>query len=106
VQKTRPVRARSLLDLAHECPCFAAFPHQCNQQLGCHPAHANWLRWNKGVHLKTSDWAFASMCGNAHREIDGKINPTMSKEQREHEWLHAFISTHDWLWREKKVRVA
>jgi hypothetical protein len=106
VQKQNHVRARRLLDLAHEMPCMAAFPHACNESLGCHPAHSNWQAWGKGVHLKATDWAFAAVCGAAHRELDGKLNPTMSREARQAEWLNAFIATHDWLWREKRIRVS
>lgn len=97
---------RKLLDLAHGMPCFATFPHACNEAQGCHPAHANWSQFGKGVGTKAHDWAFASMCGNAHRMIDGEINATMDRDTRFSEWLNAFISTQDWLWREKKVRVA
>lgn len=105
MQKAPPVRYRSLLDLAHDMPCFATFAHDCNQNRGCHPAHANWLKFQKGVGLKATDWAFASMCGNAHREIDGKINPTMSREAREAEWMNAFIATHNYLWSKRLIQI-
>jgi hypothetical protein len=107
IQKQPRVKARRLLDLAHTMPCFATFEHECNERLGCHPAHANWLRWNKGVGHKVSDWAFASVCGNAHAIIDGKLghNP-LPKDAREYWWLNAFISTQDYIWKNRLVRVA
>lgn len=97
---------RKLLDLAHSMRCQATFSHVCNDADGCHPAHANWLTWGKGVGRKAPDWAFAAVCGNAHRELDGKINPTMDKEQRQAEWLRAFIATQDVLWDKGLVKVA
>jgi hypothetical protein len=106
MQKHNAHRSKRLTSLAHDMPCMATFPHECNQAQGCHPAHANWQRWGKGIHMKAPDWAFAAMCGNAHREIDGKVNATMSREAREAEWMHAFVSTHDWLWTNKRIRVA
>ena len=99
-------RNRKLLDIAHSAPCFAAFPHVCNQYIGCHPAHADWQEWGRGIGHKAPDWAVAFLCGNAHREIDPKLAPSMDREQRQAEWLHAFISTQDYLWKEEKVRVA
>jgi hypothetical protein len=96
MQKQPRVKARRLLDLAHTMPCFATFPHECNERYGCHPAHANWQRWGKGVGVKVSDWAFAAVCGNAHRELDGTVRDPMPKEHREHYWFTAFVSTQDY----------
>lgn len=106
IQKQRPFRAKSLTAMAHDAPCFATFAHDCSQAQGCDPAHANWQRYGKGVHLKAPDWAVAFVCRNAHRELDGKVNATMSREAREAEWMNAFIGTHNWLWREKRIRLA
>lgn len=97
---------RRLLNLAHTAPCFATFPHTCKQHLGCVPAHANWLLFGKGHGLKVSDWAFASMCGPAHDIIDRRIPSDMDEDMLMHEWLRAFISTQDYLWKNDKVRVA
>ncbi len=105
MQKAPRVENRSLLSLAHSLPCFAAFPHDCNAHLGCHPAHANWLRWNKGVGKKVSDWAYAAMCGNAHDMIDGR-RKGLDTAAREYYWLNAFITTHDYLWKMKLLKVA
>lgn len=106
MQKRPRIEVKALRDLAHTAPCFATFVHPCNAHDGCHPAHNNWQQWGKGVGKKTSDWAVAFMCGNAHREIDGKINSTMSRDQRQYEWLNAFISTQDYLWQNKLLKVA
>ena len=104
-QRDSVYRNRKLLDLSHWMPCQATFAHTCNQGDGCHPAHANWLVWGKGVGHKSPDWAFAAVCGNAHRELDGKINPTMDREQRQAEWLRAFIATQDMLWKKGLLKV-
>lgn len=107
MQKKPRVENRRLLDLAHEMPCFATMPHRCTAHLGCHPAHANWQRWGKGVGKKVSDWAFASVCGEAHKILDGKLgHDTLPQDEREYFWLEAFISTQDHIWAERLVRVA
>lgn len=106
IQKQPRVENRTLLDLAHTAPCFAAFPHKCTAHLGCHPAHNNWQQFGKGVGKKTSDWLVAFVCGAAHKILDGHLGQeTLSRDERLHHWINAFIATWDWLWREKKVRV-
>ena len=106
MQKAPRYENRRLLNLAHQAPCFATFPHDCKQYQGCVPAHANWLIFNKGIGLKASDWAWASMCPRAHDIIDRRIPSDMTEEMLQQEWMRAFISTQDYLWTQKKVRVA
>lgn len=107
MQKQNAYRSKALTDLAHEAPCFATFPHECVAHRGCDPAHNNWQEFGKGVGIKTSDWLVAFVCRNAHRMLDGKVGQdTLPKHMRLHYWIEAFIATHDWLWREKKVRIA
>lgn len=106
MQKTPRYENRRLLDLAHNMPCFACFPHKCEQHLGCHPAHANWQAFGKGVGHKAHDWAFASVCRIAHDVLDRRVPFGMDEDMLFHEWLRAFISTQDHLWKERKVRIA
>lgn len=107
MQKTPRVEVKALRDLIHGLPCFATFPHECNEHLGCHPSHNNWLQFGKGVGVKVSDHLIASVCGNAHRMLDGKVGQdTLPKELRLGYWITAFIATWDWIWSHKLVRVA
>ena len=99
-------RNRKLLNLAHDIPCQAQFPHECNDSYGSEPAHADWQIFGRGVGHKCSDWAFAAMCHNAHKMIDPKINPTFDREQRKTEWLLAYVKTQEWLWTNELLRVA
>jgi hypothetical protein len=95
---------KSLTGLAKLVPCQFTFQHECSRDtMAC---HSNWLNWNKGVGLKCSDWAWAAGCLVAHREIDGKINPKLTKDERQYYWMEAFISTQDYLWRNRLLRVA
>jgi hypothetical protein len=104
VQKNPRIEVPSILGLIHNLPCFASFPHECNQHLGCHPAHSNW--WRKGVGMKTSDFLVASLCANAHRMIDGKVGlDTLPVRVRQHYWIEAYISTWDYLWNQKLVAI-
>jgi hypothetical protein len=105
MQKQPRYENRRLLDLAHTAPCFACFPHQCTQHLGCVPAHANWLAFGKGVGLKAHDWAFAAMCGPAHDIIDRRVPSDMDEAMLQQEWMRAFISTQDHLWANRLLRV-
>jgi len=99
-------RNRQLLDLAHEAPCFAKFPHDCNAHMGCVPAHSNWLLFGRGSSHKTPDWAFAAVCSNAHRDIDPSLAPRFDREQRQTEWTIAYIGTQNWLWENEKLEIA
>lgn len=102
-KRPRYVNAK-LLSLARTMPCMFTFAHDCRGDvMAC---HANWQQWGKGVGLKCPDWAWAAGCMAAHREIDGKIGATMTREERESHWLNAFIATQDFLWSEGRVRVA
>jgi hypothetical protein len=94
---------RALTALAKHVPCMFTFPHICSgDTVAC---HSNWLEWGKGVGKKCSDWAWASGCLEAHKTIDGRIQPTFSEDERRYYWLQAYISTQDYIWRERLVRV-
>lgn len=96
-------RNRRLLDLAHEIPCQARFPHACTAQSV--PAHSNSQEFGRGIGHKSADWAFAACCPVAHDYIDGRRGG-WDKETKRAEWLRAFIGTQDHLWQTGKVRVA
>lgn len=95
------VRNRKLLDLAHSMPCCAKFPHQCQGWQGCEPAHSDSQMFGRGHGHKSNDWAFASMCHTAHMMLD-----TFDREQKQTEWMRAFVNTQTYLWNNKLVRVA
>lgn len=99
-------RNKRLTDLAHGLTCHAKFPHECNGYLGCVPAHSNWQIWGRGAGHKTPDWAFAAVCPNAHSMLDPKINPEFDREQRQTEWVRAFVSTQNEIWQKGLVKVA
>lgn len=94
-------RDRKLLDLAHEMPCFAAFPHECYAYLGCDPAHSDSSIFGRGIGHKTHDWAYAAMCNTAHSML-----ATFDREQKSSEWLRAFVKTQTYLWENKLIKVA
>ena len=104
LQKTPRYESRKHTSLAKDVPCQFTFPHKCEG--GTMPCHANWQQWGKGVWLKCPDWAWAAGCLNAHREIDGKVGATMRKDERQHEWLNAFIGTQNYLWNSGRLKVA
>lgn len=95
------VRNRKLLDLAHEAPCFARFPHKCGGWQGCEPAHSDSQMFGRGHGHKSNDWAFAAMCHTAHMMLD-----TFDREQKQTEWTLAFVETQNWLWTNQLVKVA
>lgn len=99
-------RNRKLLNLAHDMPCMAKFPHDCNDSNGCEPSHGDWQSMGRGVGHKSHDFMFAAMCPTAHKMIDPKINPEFDREQRKTEWMLAYIKTQEWLWVNTLIRVA
>lgn len=99
-------RNRALLNILHEAPCFAKFPHQCTQWRGCEPAHADSQLYGRGHGHKSPDWAVASMCHEAHRMISAVINPPFDREQKQREWEIAHVATLNWLFDNGRVRVA
>ena len=96
-------RNRRLLDLAHEMPCFADFPHDCRGSVV--PCHSNQQIFGRGASYKSHDWAFAAICSNGHDYIDGRRGG-WAKEDKQAAWLRAYIKTQDYLWKEGKVKVA
>lgn len=94
-------RNRRLLDLAHDMPCKARFPHVCTEHLGVEPAHSDQQMWGRGHGHKSHDFAFASLCHTAHMMLD-----TFDRETKQAEWLRAHIATTEHLWSQGMVRVA
>lgn len=99
-------RNRQLLDLAHDMPCCADFPHDCNGYQGCEPAHSDHHIFGRGCGHKAHDFAFAAMCNNAHRMITAKVNDTLQREQKFFDWLRSYVKTQVWLWKNELVKVA
>lgn len=94
-------RNRRLLDLAHAMPCQAKFEHACIGYESSEPAHSDSLIFGRGANHKSSDWAYAAMCHNAHVLLDN-----FSREVKQAEWLRAYIATQDYIWGHGMVRVA
>lgn len=98
-------RNRRLLNLAHDIPCTAQFPHDCNDANGCEPAHSNWQNAGRGGGHKAHDFMFAALCPNAHKMIDPKIGQSWDREQRQTEWNLAYVKTWEWIWENELVKV-
>lgn len=94
-------RNRKLLNLAHDCPCFAGFDHGCTEYQGVEPAHSDQLIFGRGHGHKSHDFAFAAMCHTAHTMLD-----TFDRETKKGEWLRAYIKTQEWLWKNERIKVA
>src|SRR5687768_9926858 len=93
-------RNRRLLDLAHTCPCFANFQHQCFGHQGCDPAHSDSSIFGRGHGHKSHDFAFASMCNTAHRMLDA-----MTREEKFYAWMRAYVATQEYLWENGLLRI-
>lgn len=96
-------RSRKLLDLCHDTPCMADFPHECRGTIV--PAHANGLEFGRGFASKADDCFVAALCPNAHDFVDGRRGG-WDKETKRAEWNRAFIATLKWWWENEKVKVA
>ena len=94
-------RNRSLLNLAHDCPCMATFQHSCSEYQGVEPAHSDQQIFGRGHGHKSHDFAFASMCHTAHMMLD-----TFEREQKQTEWLIAYVKTQEYLWTNEMIAVA
>ena len=103
-------RNRKLLDLAHQCPCMAQFPHDCTQYLPVDPparfaveaAHSNSSKHGRGKNFKSSDWAIAAMCHTAHMIIDNRQLDGLEDS----EWERAHVLTLDYLFERRFIMVA
>lgn len=93
------VRARMLLDLAHELPCQFDFPHNCGTLRGEKrvPCHGNKLVLGRGFSFKVDDPFFAAGCNEAHDFIDGR-RPGLDPDTRWWEWLRAHVKTMRSIW--------
>ncbi len=98
-------RSRVLLDLAHTMPCMAKFPHNCVGYQGCEPAHSDSQLFGRGHGHKSPDWAWAAMCHNAHKILSAIVGPMFNREEKQSEWMRAYIATQNWLWENGKLRV-
>jgi len=94
------VRNRKLLDLAHDMPCFADYPHKCYAYLGCDPAHSDSQMFGRGHGHKSHDFAFASLCNEAHRMLD-----TFERDEQFFAFLRAFVKTQEYLWENNLIQV-
>ena len=94
-------RNRSLLNLAHDCPCMATFQHPCSEYQGVEPAHSDQQIFGRGHGHKSHDFAFAAMCHTAHMMLD-----TFEREQKQTEWLIAYVKTQEYLWTNEMIAVA
>lgn len=95
-------RNRKLLDLAHEAPCLAQFPHIHNGPSV--PCHSNQQRHGRGFSHKSDDCFFAACCPEAHDYIDGRKG-FWTAEEKAAEWDRAHIATLRWLFENEKVKV-
>ena len=93
-------RSRTFLDLCHDLPCQAKFPHICNGP--SIPAHSNQLKHGRGHGFKCSDVFVAAVCPDAHDFIDGRKGG-WDKETKHAEWERAHIATMDYLFTNKLV---
>lgn len=98
-------RSRKLLNLLHDTPCMAQFPHDCTAHLSVVPAHANDLLFGRGSYHKPDDCFVAAMCQEAHDFIDGRKGG-WPKESKRSEWMLAYVETQRYLWTHEKVKVA
>ena len=99
-------RNRRLLNLAHTMPCCAEFAHDCIGHQGCEPAHSDSHLFGRGGWHKSHDFAFASLCRNAHAILTAKVGDELAREQKFYDWLRAYVKTHEWLWTNGKLKVA
>lgn len=104
IQKSNDFKSKTLTGLARHVPCCFTFPHKCSNVTM--PCHANWLKWNKAVGKKAPDWAWASGCVDAHNAIDDKLDKRLTLDQREYEWMTAYIGTWNYIYENRLVRVA
>ena len=86
-------RNRKLLNLAHKLPCQATFPHECSEYQGVEPAHSDQQIFGRGHGHKSHDCFFAALCNTAHMMLD-----TFEREQKQAEWLRAYIKTQVYLY--------
>lgn len=96
-------RNRKLLDLSHDAPCLAQFPHIHNGPSV--PAHSNEQRHGRGHSHKSHDNFHAAVCPEAHDFIDGRKGG-WDRDTRQAEWDRAYIATQIYYWQTGKVRVA
>lgn len=95
-------RSRAHLNLLHDVPCMAKFPHECQGQTV--PMHSNALQFGRGAYFKAPDWAVAAGCKQAHDLIDGRAGG-WDLDTKRAEWMRAFIATQDWLFENGKLVV-
>lgn len=96
-------RSRKLLDLCHDTPCMADFPHQCSGTTV--PAHSNDLMFGRGASFKADDCFVAALCPDAHDYVDGRKGG-WAKDEKRAAWLRAYVKTQRWQWTNGKLEVA
>lgn len=97
-------RSRALLDVCHDTPCMADFPHQCSAHLGVVPAHSNMQVFGRGHAFKADDCFTAALCQIAHDMVDGRSGG-WDKETKQAEWLRAYVKTQRWQWQNDKLTI-
>lgn len=95
-------RSRELLDVCHDTPCMADFPHRCTGQIV--PAHSNMQTFGRGSSFKADDCFVAALCQEAHDIIDGRRSG-WPKEEKQAAWLRAYVKTQRWQWEHDKLTV-
>ena len=95
-------RSRAVLDVCHDTPCMADFPHQCTGQIV--PAHSNMQIFGRGHAFKADDCFAAALCRDAHDLIDGRKGG-WTKDEKQGAWLRAYVRTQRWQWTNGKFRV-
>jgi hypothetical protein len=68
--------------------------------------HSDSHIFGRGGWHKAHDFAFASGCSNAHWILTAKVNDDLEREQKFFDWLRAYVKTQQWLWENRKVKVA
>lgn len=93
---------RALLDACYLIPCTADWPHECLGQ--SEPSHSNLHAHGKCAARKSHDVYVASLCRNAHRDVDeGRGKRAIGSTELM--WQRAFESTLLELWRRGLVAV-
>ena len=57
--------------------------------------------FGRGIGYKSSDWAVAFLCHQAHLDLD-----KFDRYTKQAEWLAAFVRTQDYIWTNKLVKVS
>ena len=101
-QREPAYRNRSLLDLAHEAPCFLRLGAPGCGSNPSVPCHSDMVRHGRGVGHKSHDLFAVPGCPACHA-IFTRAN--LGREGYELAWQIAFERYVAWMWNEGKVRL-